>query len=780
MMLLWNCMHLHAENFFQAEATALQLNMPSLAEKTLQSHIFDAFPQGSECRLLLAKANFLKREFDQMQNHLSLMEKNHSYDYLHLLWNHYVNNYTPLASLWFYPQVDVLGNFLSNYNRVVHEPLKSIRWANFWGKVATDYSLKNYAKLYQWALEVKFSMEQSFFFEEADVTIWPSVVHFLFTQQRYESLDVFLKRILKEIRNRHERLYCLLWILKTKHALKESPDESILSYLINEEDDIEALDAIFSEWLLLVPEVKQQLNGLKRFCKIYKRKNLHLHYQYLQLLQARCYIDLNEFEKAKKILDKHIYKLDKSLKVFGYELLGKYALSKQPVNYRLAADYFDEAKQRAQSVEKNIFYGQLQAECYCLNAEYERAFCIYEELVGKAINLSVGSKLAYEWVLCGILCLESADELQHQIVFCRSLNLLNVKQEQHLHWLFAKNLLERKQYVSAMRYLQNTKWDIDFYQASAKFLYGKVNYLLGNYKEAKEIFKGIDVSLFTSETLADYYLWQGYVSYELEDDDSVASWLDVFEGVTGVVPMDMRVQAKLLRAKLLARQHFWGKAKKLLLSFCPQVDFEWRLFLMFQAGCYAEKDGNEGRQEAIQIFQKLYEMSPHHPLALDARLKQGVRLLNLNQIDLAQAVFSSVLPELKQKEQIIWCRYLLQKCLLNSHKQALAVSSAQLEMLLKEVMPLSLRLEIVLQLAFIYKDEGNLNALQKLLWDESYPLLTRENPLFTVNEVYWLSRCLFVLVQNTNDKNVVHQIYTLMVEADLPNASLIQQYLEGM
>ena len=394
----------------------------------------------------------------------------------------------------------------------------------------------------------------------------------------------------------------------------------------------------------------------------------------------------------------------------------------------------------------------------------------------------LGNKLAYEWILCGILCQESWEDLQQQIDFCRSLNFLNLNQEEHLYLMFAKHLIEQKLYLKALNYLEETHWRTPSLHEEAKFLCGKVNFLLENFQEARQFLDRVDQRLLSHETLADYYLWMGYTLYALENKDEVFQWLEKLELLTGNIPLDIRAQAKILQAKLFSVQYSLDRAKNVLLEFCPQVDKEWRIFLMFQAGCYAEMSDNIlGQQEAIEIFQRVYEMDQQHPLAMDARLKQGILLMNLNQLDLAQAIFKSLLPNLKKSEQIVWCRYLIQKCLLMSHRQTLSVSRTQLEVLLQETMPLSLRLEIALQLAFVYKDEGNLNGLQKLLWDECYPLLIGEdNPILTVNEVHWLSRCLLVLVQHTKDMNVVHQIYTLMVEAQLPNSSIIKQYLEGV
>ena len=92
---------------------------------------------------------------------------------------------------------------------------------------------------------------------------------------------------------------------------------------------------------------------------------------------------------------------------------------------------------------------------------------------------------------------------------------------------------------------------------------------------------------------------------------------------------------------------------------------------------------------------------------------------------------------------------------------------------------MGLRLEIALQLAYVYKDQNNLESLQEVLWNTCYPFFEEKDAVsLSVNEIYWLSRCLLILAQHSSDKDVARQIYTWMVDAQLPNASLVQQYLE--
>ncbi len=764
--------------FFEAESVAIQFNLPTLAEKSLRHHVLDVYPAGSECRLLLAKVAMLKQEYGEMRRQLNLSEIQPHNRYLHVLADLNEGKTVRLTPLLLARQQGFLGQFLSAYNAIVLEPVGSFRWAQFWYRYATVLSSKNYAVLYHIGLELKFSFEGVFTSFEVNDATWQHVTAYLFHRRQYALLEDFLDKFLKETKRHQEQFQGLLWLLKTKRALGKDLEDIVLNYIRYGNNTVEELDAIFSEWRLSVPEAQKRAKGLKQFEKIYKKKNSYFHVQYLQLLQASCLLESGELSKAKKILDKNFSKLDAQLQVLCYELLAKHALLQEHPQYRLAADYFSEAKQRAPSIDKMVTYARLQAECYCLDKDYNRAFYTYQGIMAKAKRVQQGNEVAYEWVLAGILCQELAQELQNQFDLCRSLDLLTIDQEQQLRLIFAQSLFMNKDYDAVVDFCEKCVWTSERYREAAQLIIGKCQFLLGDFEASSVAFLGIKPAVLEYKDLADYYLWGSYLWSTLNQSEKAFNWLKQFEALSQWTSKEALIEARLLQAKLLAKQHATSKAKQVLLEVASPEDAWWP-FLMFQAGCYAEQGDLNEQQNAIQIFQKLYETAPRHPLAIDARMKQGVLLLNLNQMDLAIAVFNDLLPHI-QGITHLWCRYLLQKCYILSKRQPLKLSRAQLNLLLKEQMPLELKLEITLQLALVFKDEGDTNGLQKLLWETCYPLLMHdEKETFSENELYWLTRCLLILAQNMKDKTAVRQIYSLMVEAQLPNASLIQQYLES-
>lgn len=761
------------EDAFRAEQLAIDLNLPVLAENQLRNHALNKISDVARARELMAEVCYLKNDFTGMMKALSLMPKPHENAYLTALYNWYAENRVQLIPLLFHRQSHKTGQALTHFNTILYEPAHSIRWAHFWNSMKPILG-KNLDAFYRLALGMKFALFPLNIEHCEDIE---TIIPMLYAQKRFDELKDILRHRLGVSENK-DKVYNFLWLLRTKHALGESIEDEITNATpFIAEQPLEVLDAIFEAWISTIPTPKARIEGLKHFHKIYKKKGLLWHSQYLELLQVNSYIEVQDFKKAKKWLDANITKIDQKLHCLAYELYAKYALCQTPVNYRSVASFLAEAKKHSENTDKKLFYTRLQAECYCLCGEYDRAYYTYQEVLPKAEGRVAGYALAEEWVLCGILCGESKEELEEQFRFCQQFKFLTSRKEQELYLVFLRHLLQEERVEEALSLLKSVTFnDSDLIQ-EAKLLLGQGYFRYGEIQEAQKIFEEIRFSKLSSQAQKEYFLWRGYIFESLQRYTEALAMLEQL--FTRTLPDEaIFARGKLLQAKVLSEDHQYMVAKSVLLEALPQMGAQWGPVSIFRAGCYAEQAGGEYQEEAIALFQKLYEQYPQHPLSKDGRIKQGILLMNLNQMKLAQAVLTELLPELKETQNI-WCRYLIQKCNWMSQYPIQQVRN-ELELLLQNHMPIALRLEIALQLALIYKEEGNINGLQKLLWDETYPLFCNENgTTFSVDEAYWLGRCLLTLAQNTTDKNTVQQIYKLIVDAQLPISSLVKQFLEN-
>ena len=437
---------------FLAEEAAIRLNLPGLAKQTLLQHTLDAFPQGGKCHLLLAQIYYLEKNFPIMRSHLQRTNSDLENYYLNVLSNWFIEKKLNLIPLLLCAQEHPLGEFLADCNQILLEPLNSPQWAQFLGRQSKCYSLKTFHSLYSMLIEMKFSIDPGIVHTNLDKDNWEIIVPYLFAQRRFEKLEHELQQLLIKMPVSRERLRCFLWFIQVKQKQLKNCDEDVLSFLNTIENDTEAIDFILSEWLSLFSQ-EQQLDILKRFHKIYSKKHLKFQSDYLELLRIQLLLETGKLSVAEKLLHKNLNRFDTHLKSLAYELAAKLASLKNPVSYRQVADFLQEASKFSKTLPQTINYMQLEAQCYCLEKDYQRAYALYQEAFFKAISHEPAAKeLAYEWCLCGILCDETLEDLNQQLAFCHANNCLALRQEQELKLTFFQHLLEQKRYKEIKKF----------------------------------------------------------------------------------------------------------------------------------------------------------------------------------------------------------------------------------------------------------------------------------------------------------------------------------------
>ena len=367
------------------------------------------------------------------------------------------------------------------------------------------------------------------------------------------------------------------------------------------------------------------------------------------------------------------------------------------------------------------------------------------------------------------MCDETAEEFEQRLNFCRERFLFEGDTEQRLRLSFAEYHFEKEDFEKALNVLNPQMFTFSL-RNRAYLWRGKCFLRLGNLAET---LKQIATDTLSHETFGEYLLCQSTLAKEQSNLSAAQHHLDRFFELKNLPP-DLNAQAVLLQGDLYAQEGEFSKAVQTLKDFAENAPNDWKPLVLFRSADYAEN--SHAPEEAIALFEKLYEVNPQHPLAKDGRLRQGTLLLNLQKAGEAKTLLEALLPNL-ESEQALWCRYLIQKCAILSG-QPTALSQLQLESLLKETLPLALRLEIALQLAILYKEQGKITELQTRLWSECYPLFSKEPQTFSVNDIHWFSRCLLMLAQHTHDDVTLQRLYELTEEAHLPCAPLIKAYLD--
>ena len=197
---------------------------------------------------------------------------------------------------------DVLSKVLIGWLKILDTHVGLPKWANFWWDLRKSLALPTYEFLYHLALEIKVGQmgvfNEEVFFKDNLLTYIP----ILFTQKRFEQLKVLLESVLKKENTIEIQSQYLFWFFRVKTELHEAVDDAVLKILKQNFTNLQLLDVVFSEWLRSVPDLKQRIKGLKRFYKLYKRKQNIFYCHYLSILLANCYIESGQYEQAKKDL----------------------------------------------------------------------------------------------------------------------------------------------------------------------------------------------------------------------------------------------------------------------------------------------------------------------------------------------------------------------------------------------------------------------------------------------------------------------------------------------
>ncbi|MBR1843770.1 MAG: tetratricopeptide repeat protein, partial [Opitutales bacterium] len=679
-MLLINPLFGHAADF-SAERIAVKLNLPLFAISSLRNHILDAFPKGEKCRLLLAEAELLRKNFQALHRHLQLLPKTHQDRvWLDVLDGWYNDGKLSLTQLLFSPQTHPTACFLRDLNTILSEPIGSVRWTAFWQRQKSTHTFKEAEALYQTALEMKFSMFPQSFPPKQKLRVWQFYTASLSAQQRYEELKKFLLNALPKLRSSTEKARCLLWLLKTFNRLNENTDDLMRNHASVIDRCPSLWDAVVSEWLASKADPLERLRQLQLFYELYKKKHKTLHMQYLQLLQAQQWLELKQFGKAREVLGDEFSAFEPSLQASAYELAAKLALTETPPSsYTKAADALGEASRHTSDASKRLFYAQLQSDCLCTAGDCQRAYCVCEEALQNADPKDERtSRLAETWCECGILCNETAEEFEQQLSVCRERFLFEGDTEQRLRLSFAEYHFEKEDLEKALSVLNPQMFTFPL-RNRAYLWRGKCFLHLGNLAETAEALKQIATDTLSHHLFGDYLLCQSTLAKDQSNLSAARHYLDRFFELKNL-PTDLNAQAVLLQGNLYGEKGEFSKATETLKNFAENTPNDWKPLVQFRAADYAEK--NQTPEEAIALFEKLYESNPQHPLAKDGRLRQGTLLLNLQKAGEAKTLLEALLPNL-EGEQALWCRYLSQKCAILSG-QTVSLSELQLESLLKE------------------------------------------------------------------------------------------------
>lgn len=770
-------------------SVALNFELPELAEQYLRSYVLFKFPLGSRVRTYMSRVAFQKNDFVAMLRQKSLSLKDASYALTCSLFTWMTQQKIDASLVMRYRLSDF--QFIEEkiwyllVQSVVAYPMHSPQWCAQWQRIREIVGEHKWQGLLEIALQMKLKI--ACFGKTNDILLFPAnyvqtYLVALFGQKQWDEMQGLLKSLLQDphVESKEKSVY-YLWLMRIKTILKEDSSAFLLEALQSVQEMPAWVDSVLKTWLLSmdVNEVGSQMRVLQKF---FRKRQWHRWAYYLRLIEIEFLIKQNQIQNAQQKLQNIVLKLPENLKKNAYLLLAKIHFLQDPPHYRLIADDLNEAKRCALLKSEIDYYTSLQADLYFLDEDYNRAYYLYQELLGSTLAFDVREELAYKWVLSGILCEETQQEIQQQLDVCSDLSLLTPVRRAELKLVYAQHLLDRQDYEQALLFLEQNEFHFLKMHLWDRFmlLKGKCLLQLDDTDQALQCFSDLDERLTLEEDKMELTLLKGLVFAKLGEDTMAEQYLKQ-ACTSDILSTEMIASALSEWVQILAQKKAYMRAQQILLDFVqrsPTVSFA--PFALLQAATYCEKRGLLYAQETLQILQQLLDHYPRHPVCFHARIKQGTLLINLNQMEAAKNIFADLSITATEISMRAFCELCWVRCELALLSPMITHCIQRLEKILAQKdLPLSLYLEVTLQLAYIQIDRGEWNVAQKLLWDTCYPFLQEsDQEKLNSREIYWLTRCLLVLAQHTKDKNVARQIYTLMLDAKLLDEQLVKQYLQ--
>lgn len=769
-------------------SVALNFELPELAEQYLHSYVLFKFPQGSRVRTYLARAAFQRNDFAAMLRQKNLSLRDAGYALTCSLFTWMMEQKIDASVVMRYRLSDF--QFIEEkvwyllLQSVVAYPMHGPQWCAQWKRIREIVGEHKLQGLLEIALQMKLKVEclgtnDSLLFSTNYVQTYLAA---LFGQKKWDKMQVLLKNLLKnpDVESTEKSVY-YLWLMRVKSILKEDLSAFLLEALQSVQEMPTWVNSVLKTWFLSMDEneVGPQIRVLQKF---FRKRQWHRWAYYLRLVEIEFLVKQNQMQNAQQKLQNILPKLPENLKKNAHLLLAKIHFLQDPPHYRLIADDLNEAKKCASLRSEIDYYTSLQADLYFLDEDYNRAYYLYQELLWSTLALDIREELAYKWILSGILCEETQQEIQQQLDVCSDLSLLTPVRRAELKLVYVQHLLDCQDYEQALLFLEQHEFHFLKVHLWDRFmlLKGKCLLQLEDVDQALECFGALDERFMLEEDKMELTLLKGLLFAKLGEDTMAEQYLK--QACTSDILSTETIASALFEwVQILAQKKAYMRAQQILLDFVqrsPTVSFA--PFALLQAATYCEKRGLLYAQETLQILQQLLDHYPQHPICLHARIKQGTLLMNLNQMEAAKNIFADLSMTSTEISMRAFCELCWVRCELASLNPMIMHCVQRLEKILAQKdLPLSLYLEGTLQLAYIQVDRGEWNGAQKLLWDTCYPFL-QENDQEKLNskEIYWLTRCLLVLAQHTKDQNVARQIYTLMLDAKLLDEQLVKQYLE--
>lgn len=482
-------------------------------------------------------------------------------------------------------------------------------------------------------------------------------------------------------------------------------------------------------------------------------------------------------------------------------------LAWQEKRYRSAADYLQQIRVSMGPGDEWRFLGQLVADCYFLNGDYETAAGIYQGILQDGAEQSLAPSVGYQYIIALIRmgnyhgAAESLDRLIAN-------NQISPDYRWRAEWNLVEALRRANETTEAFARLseQLSGTPISRLQPDLRlrlmWLSAFLSFEAGRYRDVPVIVRGALGELREGEaaelppgekqTLASSLtLLEGQA--QLRSGQGEAGMATLARLRQAYPQTEAAVRSYLIEARYLAREYRSAEAQLRLRALADaHPDSPQAPVALLEAAMMAEKQGQaRNYEEATEILKRLLERYPEHPAVFHAKLRLGNLYRKMNQFGVAQILYESLLKDYEGREED-FPLYLAELYRADSLLAQAGGDSARLDGAaegLDRVMddpttPLGARIEAGYKQAQIQVRQGNLSRARETIWlmVTRYLKDPQEYARLGARGRYWLSRGLLELgrmMEESGDTQEAQEVYRHILDYELPGQALVRSRLQG-
>lgn len=489
-------------------------------------------------------------------------------------------------------------------------------------------------------------------------------------------------------------------------------------------------------------------------------------------------------------------------------LRAQLALLYQPPQYRTAAKYLLDLRQRIINPAERSRLSAWVADCYFLNGDYQSAASTYAQAVEDAPPRTDTSLYRYQQ----LIALMQIKEFEAVMEVLAKDQALDLTMRWKLEWNLASGLREQGRALAALRRLEDilnnetlNKTTEPELKLRLQWLSAQLSMTLRTEQELARVPDKCDALLATLTNLP-----EKTISTELDTairsrtlmlkGQALLNLRRIQEGLTLLDDLsknypesDAAILARLIAARSLAQAGQIVEAQQRMKDLADTFpDNPYAPVALYEAALQAQKRELEATyRTANDLLNDLQQRYPGHELAYYAKLEQGDILRQLNEFEVAERIYQQALQEKPQHPAKARTELALADSLAaqsgNPQKRLAAQDIYERMFELPDYAP-DIRAEAGYKWALTVKAGGSLPEEEafwrvlQLLWLEARPESTNAST-GTGRGSYWLARAGLELAgiweRKQQYSEAVH-LYQQMLDAAFPGESLIRERLSRL